>query len=155
MQEGSLGGLGWWRDVFHLKNVLPSFGCHRIVIRVLPSAFFSCALTVNVIDLLFLRQCLMGLQSLVRHRFAAIRGTVAQYRTSLRLCQLTFARALLEHIVHRTCWLRQLPGIALQGRIAQKGQQLLHRVPQGIIAQSPRHFYLVLQVLSSVIRVRH
>jgi hypothetical protein len=115
--------------------------------------FFSCALTVHVIGLLFLPQCLAR-QKLMHHRFAAIRGTGAQYRTSLRLCQLTFARALLEHIVHRARWLRQLPRRALQGRIAQKGQQLLHRAPQGIIVQFPRHLYLVRQVLSSVVRVR-
>jgi hypothetical protein len=58
MQGGSLGGLGWWRGVCSFKNVLPSLGCHSIVIRVRPSAIFSCALTVHVIDLLFLRQCL-------------------------------------------------------------------------------------------------
>jgi hypothetical protein len=53
-QGGSLWGLCWWRDVYSLKNVLPSLGCHSILIKALPSAFFSCALTVNVIDLLVL-----------------------------------------------------------------------------------------------------
>jgi surface protein len=33
---------------------LPSLGCRSILIRILISTFFSCALTVNVIDLLFL-----------------------------------------------------------------------------------------------------
>jgi hypothetical protein len=37
---------------------LPSLGCLSILIRALSfSAFFSCALTVDVIGLLFLRQC--------------------------------------------------------------------------------------------------
>jgi hypothetical protein len=118
--------------------------------RVLPP-FFSCALTVHVIDFLFLRQCFMGLQDSVHPRSVAICGTGVQYRASLRLCQLTFAHALLEPIVHWARWLRQLPRRALQGRIVQKGQQLLHRAPQGIIVQAPRHLYLVLQVLSRTV----
>ncbi len=93
--------------VYNLKNVLPSLGCGSIVIVVLPPSFF-CALTVNVIDLLFLRQC-FTLQKLLHHRFAATRGNGVQHRISLGLCQLRFARALLEHIVHRARWLRQLP----------------------------------------------
>ncbi len=36
---GSLGCFGWWIDVCNFKNVLPSFGCHSIVIRVIPFAF--------------------------------------------------------------------------------------------------------------------
>jgi hypothetical protein len=94
------------------------------------SAFFFCALTVNIIDLLFFRQYFIRLRKLVHHRFAAIRGAGVQHRISLRLCQLTFARVLLEHIVHRARWRRQLPWRALQGLIAQKGQQQLHRVLQ-------------------------
>jgi hypothetical protein len=57
--------------------------------------------------LLFLRQYL-HLQALLQHRFAAIRGTGVHHQISL-LCPLSFARALLEHIVHRTLWLRQVP----------------------------------------------
>ncbi len=133
---------------------VPSLGCHSILIRVLPSAFFSCALTVNVIDLLYLPQCLKVLLPFAHHGFAGFRGTRVHYRISLHLCQLTFARALLENIVHRTRWRRTLPLSALMGLIAQKGQQLMHRAPQGIIVQALRHLYLVLQVLSSGIRVR-
>jgi hypothetical protein len=48
-------------------------------------------------------------QKLVHHRFAAICGTGVHHRISLRLCHLTFARALLEHIVHRARWRRQFP----------------------------------------------
>ncbi len=44
IQGGSLGGLGLWRNVCSL-------------IRVFTSVFFSCALTVNVIGLIYLRQC--------------------------------------------------------------------------------------------------
>ena len=35
------GVLGWWRDVCHSKNVLPSLGCHRMLIRgfFLPPSF--------------------------------------------------------------------------------------------------------------------
>ena len=110
-------------------------------------------LAVHVIDFLFLRQCFTRLRKLV-HRFVAIRGTGVQHRISLRLCHLTFARALLEHIAHRARWRRQLPGRALQGLIAQRGQQLRHRALQGIIVQAPRHLYFVLQVSSSGIRVR-
>ncbi len=54
IQGGFLGGFGWWSDVCNLKNGLPSLGCHSILIRVLPFAFFSCALTVNIIGLSFL-----------------------------------------------------------------------------------------------------
>jgi hypothetical protein len=72
------------------------------------SAIFSCALTVNVFGLLFLRQCL-PIHKLVHHRFAAIGGTGVQYWINLRLCQLTFARALLENIVHQAGWRRLLP----------------------------------------------
>ena len=48
-------------------------------------------------------------QKLVRHRFAAICGTGVQHPISRRLCRLTFARVLLEHIVHQDRWRRQLP----------------------------------------------
>ncbi len=54
--------LGWWSDVCNLKNVLPSLGCHRILIRVLPSAFCSCALTVNVIGLHFFATVFLNLK---------------------------------------------------------------------------------------------
>jgi hypothetical protein len=72
----------------------------------------SCMLAVHVIDFLFLRQCFTRLRKLV-HRFVAIRGTGVQHRISLRLCQLAFAHVLLEHIVHRTRWQRQIPRRAL------------------------------------------
>ncbi len=55
------GGLGWWSDIYLEECCLPSLRCWSILIRVLPSAFVSCALTVNVIGLLFLRQCFMML----------------------------------------------------------------------------------------------
>jgi hypothetical protein len=41
-----------------MRFSLRSLGCDSILIRVLPSTFLSCALTVNAIGLLFLRQCL-------------------------------------------------------------------------------------------------
>jgi hypothetical protein len=40
----------------------PSLGCDGIVIGVFFRPFFSCALTVNVIGLFFLRQCFFLLQ---------------------------------------------------------------------------------------------
>jgi hypothetical protein len=99
--------LGWWSDVRDLKNVLAFFGLWQYCDWG-SSAFFFCALTLNMIGLLFLRQCLL-IQKLVHHRFAVIRGNGVQHQIGLRLCQLTFARALLEHIVHQARWLRQLP----------------------------------------------
>ena len=56
-------GSGWWGDVCNWKNARLLLGCLSLLIRVLPSAFFSCALAVNIIGLLFLRQCFMGLTS--------------------------------------------------------------------------------------------
>jgi hypothetical protein len=53
IQGGLFGSLGWSLDVCNLKNVLSSLGCHSILIKVLPSALFSCALTANAIGLLF------------------------------------------------------------------------------------------------------
>jgi hypothetical protein len=45
--------IGWIGGV--IEERLPSLGCHSIYQG--SSAFFACALTVNVIGLLFLRQC--------------------------------------------------------------------------------------------------
>ena len=39
IEGGSLGGLGWWSDVCHLQNVLPSSGCLSILLRVLGPSF--------------------------------------------------------------------------------------------------------------------
>ena len=63
----------------------------------------------------------------------------------LLLCQLLSARAPLERIAHLAHRLPPIPWHVLQGRIVQRGQQLLHHAPQGIIVQSPRHLYLALQ----------
>ena len=73
------------------------------------SAFFSCVLTVDVIGLLFLRQCFIRLRTLLHHQFVAILGTGVQQLISLRLGQFTFARVLLEHIVPRERWRRRVP----------------------------------------------
>ena len=83
------------------------------------SAFFSCALTVDVIDLLFLRQCFIRLRMLLHHQLVAIRGTEVRHLISLRLCQVTFARVLLEHIVPRARWRCRIPWHALQVIIVQ------------------------------------
>ncbi len=42
--------ISWWDYIFFW----PSLSFHSILVRVLPFAFFFCALTVNIIDLLFL-----------------------------------------------------------------------------------------------------
>jgi hypothetical protein len=57
-----LGGLSWWSNVCNLPNVCLLWGV-SISIRVLPSAFLFCVLTVNVIGLIFLQQCFVGLLS--------------------------------------------------------------------------------------------
>ena len=41
IEGGSLGGLGWWSDVCHLQNVLPSSGCLSILLRVLRPSFLA------------------------------------------------------------------------------------------------------------------
>ncbi len=134
-------GLGWWGDeiscfVSHTRfHEIPwcDFSMRLTYEISFEISIFSyetsCTLTVHVIDFLFLRQCFIWLRKLVYHRFVAIRGTGVQHRLSLRLCQLAFAHVLLEHIVHRARWLRQLLSHALQGLTAQKDQQLLHRAP--------------------------
>jgi hypothetical protein len=53
IQGGSLGGLGWWSDVCNLRNVFAFFGLSQYFDQG-SSDFFSCALTVNVIGLVFL-----------------------------------------------------------------------------------------------------
>ncbi len=102
IQGGSLRG---WVGGVKFEECLPSLGCQYFDQG--SFAFFSCPSTVNVIGLLFLQQCL-SLLTLVHHRFVAIPGTGVQHQISLRLCQLTFAHALLGPIVHRTHWRRQL-----------------------------------------------
>ncbi len=84
IQGGSLWCLGWWVDVCNLKNVLPSLGYHSILIRVLPSAFFSCALTVNLTDLLFLRQCFIRLTTSTE---TSVSGTLRQLPICLEVSQ--------------------------------------------------------------------
>jgi hypothetical protein len=106
MQGGSLGGLGWWREVFNLKNILPSLGCHSIFfISVLPSAFFSCAWTVIVIDILSLRQCFLRLP---RSTEVSISGTSRK----LPLC-LTVS----QHVLYSGEWPDMTREITLLGEL--------------------------------------
>jgi hypothetical protein len=67
---------------------LPSLGCHSIFDQG-SSAIFSCALTVNVTDLLFLRQCLVGLQSSTE---TSISGTSPQLPLCLEVSQYVYWR---------------------------------------------------------------
>jgi hypothetical protein len=57
IKEVHSGFLGWWSDVCNLKNFC-IFGLFEYFDQG-SSASFSCALAVNVIGLLFLRQCFM------------------------------------------------------------------------------------------------
>jgi hypothetical protein len=49
-------GFGLWGDVCNFEECLPSLGCHCNFDQGCSAPFF-CALTVNVIGHLFLRQC--------------------------------------------------------------------------------------------------
>ena len=55
-----LSGFGFVEWCMLFEECVPSLGCHSILIPG-SSAFFSCTLIVNVIGLLFLRQCLLML----------------------------------------------------------------------------------------------
>jgi hypothetical protein len=61
IQGVSLGGLGWWSDVcMSFEEWFSFFGLFEYFDQG-SFIFFSCALTVNAIGLLFLRQCFIML----------------------------------------------------------------------------------------------
>jgi hypothetical protein len=88
MQGGSLGGLGWWSDVCIIWRMFAFFGLFEYFDQG-SSANFSCALTVNVICLLFLQQCF---ERLLNSTETSVSGTSRKLPICLVVSQYAYLR---------------------------------------------------------------
>ncbi len=87
-------GFGWWSDVCSLENMFAFFGLSQyFLIDQGSSTFISCALTVNVIGLLFLRQCFGRLPPSTETSFS---GTSRKLPICLKVSQNPYSGEWLD-----------------------------------------------------------